>query len=178
MTKSKRKKPSAWLSQAIEIHQVKRYEGDMGCDWSEAHLRCWRCGCERTLQACHIVPRSLGGADDASNLIGLCFQCHDEMPNVTDAEAVWDWIRITHASFYDVFWRDKAMELAQRWHPTVQIALARPEALALCKDLLRHHTSLHFRQSAGGGIVNTVGTLAWVYVEAAKRFEAKDKNEA
>ena len=50
--------------------------------------------------------------------------------------------------------------------------------LAVLKELLQQHTSMHFRQSPGGGIVNTVGTLAWVYVEATKRIEALDAKEA
>ena len=32
--------------QIIEHWETKVYEGDMGCDWSDAHNHCWRCGKE------------------------------------------------------------------------------------------------------------------------------------
>lgn len=34
-------------------------ESDFSVDASEAHERCWRCGCKRNLERCHIVPDSL-----------------------------------------------------------------------------------------------------------------------
>ena len=47
-------------------------ESDLSVDYTEAHERCWRCGCEGTLERCHIVPDSLGGNDEAANLVLLC----------------------------------------------------------------------------------------------------------
>ena len=35
-------------------------ESDFSVDAAEAHERCWRCGCKRNLERCHIVPDSLG----------------------------------------------------------------------------------------------------------------------
>jgi len=52
----------------------KRHEDECGLsvDWAEAHERCWRCGCEKNLERCHIIPDSLGGKDEPSNLVLLC----------------------------------------------------------------------------------------------------------
>ena len=46
-------------------------EAGLSIDFSEADKRCWRCGCQRTLERCHIVPDSLGGEDTPSNFVLL-----------------------------------------------------------------------------------------------------------
>ena len=58
-----------------------------------AEKRCWRCGKETELQRCHLIPDSLGGKDEASNIVLLCDKCHKEGPNVADPEIMWDWIK-------------------------------------------------------------------------------------
>ncbi len=68
-------------------------ESGLSVDAAEAHERCWRCGCERSLERCHIIPASLGGEDKPSNLVLLCRRCHLENPNVLDPEIMWDWLR-------------------------------------------------------------------------------------
>lgn len=85
-------------------------ECGLGVDAAEAHERCWRCGCRRTLERCHIVPASLGGSAEPSNLVLLCRRCHLENPNVTDPEIMWDWIRAYGTSFYDTFWIIQGMK--------------------------------------------------------------------
>lgn len=79
-------------------------ESLLSVDAAEAHERCWRCGCERHLQRCHIVPDSLGGKDEPSNLVLLCKRCHADGPNVTDPDIMWDWIKSYSVPFYDTFW--------------------------------------------------------------------------
>lgn len=84
-------------------------ESDLSVDFSEAHERCWRCGCKRRLQRCHIVPDSLGGQDEPSNLVLLCARCHLENPNVADPHIMWDWLKAYKESFYDTFWINHGM---------------------------------------------------------------------
>lgn len=79
-------------------------EDELSVDAAEAHERCWRCGCERNLERCHIVPDSLGGKDEPSNLVLLCKRCHADGPNVTDQDIMWDWIKAYRVPFYDTFW--------------------------------------------------------------------------
>ena len=67
-------------------------EAGLSIDFSEAQERCWRCGCQRSLERCHIVPDSLGGVDTASNLVLLCKRCHLDNPNTADPEIMWDWL--------------------------------------------------------------------------------------
>ena len=79
-------------------------ECGLSVDTAEAHERCWRCGCEYNLERCHIVPASLGGKDEPSNLDLLCHRCHLDNPNITDPEIMWDWIRAYGVAMYDTFW--------------------------------------------------------------------------
>jgi len=90
--------------------------GDVGIfiDWGETS--CWACrfhygvkydiksseaswneildGWDRVpLQRCHIVPRSLGGIDEPSNLFLMCRECHDLAPNTALPEIFFEWIR-------------------------------------------------------------------------------------
>lgn len=85
-------------------------ECGLSVDAAEAHERCWRCGCKRTLERCHIVPASLGGSAEPSNLVLLCHRCHLDNPNVADPEIMWDWIRAYGTSFYDTFWIIQGMK--------------------------------------------------------------------
>lgn len=86
-----------WVRQGVD-------ECDLSVDWAEADSHCWRCGCERNLERCHIVPDSLGGKDEPSNLVLLCKRCHADGPNVADPEIMWDWIKSYKVAFYDTFW--------------------------------------------------------------------------
>lgn len=45
---------------------------------------CVACGSKREteLENHHLIPRSMGGADDETNLITLCFQCHGKLHGV------------------------------------------------------------------------------------------------
>lgn len=85
-------------------------ECGLSVDAAEAHERCWRCGCEKSLERCHIVPDSFGGEDKPSNFVLLCHRCHLENPNVTDPEIMWDWLRAYGTSFYDTFWAIQGMK--------------------------------------------------------------------
>jgi hypothetical protein len=65
------------------------------CDWHSEH---WakatpKASWERaTLERAHIVPRSLGGADDPSNVLLLCAPCHRDSPDWCDPSAMARWI--------------------------------------------------------------------------------------
>lgn len=79
-------------------------ECGLSVDWAEAEYRCWRCGYKANLQRCHIIPESLGGKDEPSNLVLLCSRCHIDAPNVESKTFMWDWIRANGTPLYDTFW--------------------------------------------------------------------------
>ena len=79
-------------------------ESNLSVDFSEANERCWRCGCKRNLERCHIIHNLLGGKDEPSNLVLLCKQCHLDNPNVKYSEIIWKWLQAYKVPFYDTFW--------------------------------------------------------------------------
>ena len=85
-------------------------ESELSVDYAKAHKRCWRCGEERSLEKCHIVPRALQGVDAPSNLVLLCKKCHLENPNVSDPEIMWDWLKAYSTTFYDTFWLNEGLK--------------------------------------------------------------------
>jgi len=85
-------------------------ECGLSVDWAEAHERCWRCGHKAPLQRCHIIPDSLGGKDEPSNLVLLCSRCHIDAPNVESKTFMWDWIRANGTAIYDTFWSLRAQK--------------------------------------------------------------------
>jgi hypothetical protein len=51
------------------------------------------------LERCHIVPRSLGGSNEPSNLFLLCPKCHRASPDTEDPNIFLEWVtyrRSTH----------------------------------------------------------------------------------
>ena len=72
--------------ECVECWSKRIKETEVGTDWDLAEKRCWRCGKETELQRCHLIPDSLGGKDEASNIVLLCDKCHKEGPNVADPE--------------------------------------------------------------------------------------------
>lgn len=100
--------------QIVDYWQKHVHEEDLSIDFAEAGERYWRCGCERNLERCHIIPRSLGGEDVPSNYVLLCKRCHLDNPNVADPEIMWDWLRAYEVSFYDTFWQIQGLKEYER----------------------------------------------------------------
>lgn len=74
------------IEEIVDYWSGNQDESGLSVDWAEAESLCWRCAQKRNLQRCHIIPRSLGGTEEPSNLVLLCAQCHSEAPNVNDPE--------------------------------------------------------------------------------------------
>ena len=108
--KNKRKPIKTTKKQIIDYWSRIQDECELSVDWAEANERCWRCGYRKNLQKCHIIPDSLGGKDEPSNLVLLCSRCHIDAPNVESKTFMWDWIRANGTSFYDTFWNIRAQK--------------------------------------------------------------------
>lgn len=79
--------PGCW---ACRFHYGTKYDVKRSnADWSEI-LRGWD---RIPLQRCHVVPRSLGGTDDADNLFLMCRECHDLAPNTSIPAILFEWAR-------------------------------------------------------------------------------------
>jgi hypothetical protein len=79
--------PGCW---ACGFHYDAKYDiRRSNAPWRDV-LKCWD---KVPLQRCHIIPRSLGGANRASNLFLMCRECHDLAPNTTSRKIFFDWAR-------------------------------------------------------------------------------------
>lgn len=160
----RRLKVKPWVRECVAYWEPLVDEQDIGCDWSEADVRCWRCGHLRTCQKCHVVAKSLGGGDEPHNIIPLCADCHDEMPNVIDPSFVWEWIKNDHGLIHDTYWTLRGIAIAKQQGMTDD-ELARFDAGKLAS--LGESYSLHFGQLSGRART-TPATFAWLIRECCK----------
>lgn len=107
-------KKNKWVLDCRDYWVDKVDETNLGVDFTKMDessgqkMYCWRCGNMRRLQKCHIVPKTLGGSCDISNIVPLCGRCHDEAPDVIDPKEMWRWLGETSGTFNDVsyyLWR-------------------------------------------------------------------------
>lgn len=103
----------AWIANCVAIWSKTIDEMDIGVDWCDAGERCWRCGCNRKLQKCHIVAKQFGGSDDPANIVPLCAECHDEAPDVTDPSEIWRWIKETKPTYYGTLKLERAFAICK-----------------------------------------------------------------
>ena len=173
MGKRKRKAIKTSIQEIVAYWSTHQEETGLSVDWAEAHERCWRCGCEKALERCHIIPHSIGGKDEPSNLVLLCKRCHADGPNVRDPEIMWDWIRAYGVPFYDTFWSIIGMkeyafiygcEFSKDLEKVMELAKGKVDEEKLQEIVMRNlrgemeKTSIHFGQR----YLNTA-TVAGVY---------------
>lgn len=110
----KKKVVSYWEKNLYKTHGMS--EIDMGCDFSEAVDRCWRCGYETSrTEICHIKPKGLLPKNikekfDPSNLVLLCNPCHKEAPDIYDSEIMWKWIQSTSYPTHEMYSENRISE--------------------------------------------------------------------
>lgn len=171
--KEKRKAIKTNIKDIIDYWVKFEDECELNFDWSEAEIICWRCGCERKLQRCHIIPDSLGGKDEPSNLVLLCDQCHKEAPNVQDSKFMWDWIKSYHVPFYNTFWNKRALDEYQNIYKKKFIQeleernIVTSHAYRLFMNLNIGKKSYHFGEP--------YGNLSTLVGELKMRLDAFDK---
>ena len=154
----------------VDYWSQREDECGLAVDWSEAHERCWRCGCASKLQRCHIIPGSRNGELTANNLVLLCDLCHKEAPNTTDARMMWIWLRSTCVPFYETFLVARGLEEFARMFGRLPFTNLSPAALQ----------SSEFTQTLDEEINSTIGhngqgrrnpaTLACIYARTEERM--------
>jgi len=80
-------KPGCW---ACGFHYGTKYDIKRADADRAEILRCWD---RIPLQRGHIIPRPLGGTNDAANLFLMCRECHDQAPNTIVPEIFFEWAR-------------------------------------------------------------------------------------
>jgi hypothetical protein len=154
----------------VDYWSCRQDDRSLSVKWAKAGRLCWRCGHARLLQRCHIIPRSLGGSEDASNLVLLCRQCHAEAPNVADAEFIWIWLRAHAVGFDGTYWYDRGFreyEFIYGVKPLACFNQAAIPRLQAATERNTKRTSTHW----GQGKVNPA-TVAWLLREVER--EARD----
>lgn len=155
-------------------------ESDFSFDFSEAHEICWRCGCKKNLERCHIIPDSLGGKDEPSNLVLLCKRCHIDNPNVADPDIMWNWLKAYKVPFYNTFWNLQGMQEYKRiYSKSIKEELKDrkisnkniDEFMRIYKEQFKK-TSYHF----GHPYLN-VATIAGIYRMTLKEYDKKNNIE-
>lgn len=140
-----------WQEHARDLADITGYVPD----WDEP--ACWTCGYpvetwdNNSLERCHIIPKSLGGANSPSNIVLMCKVCHDTAPDTSDAEAFAQWAK--SQSYIRRWLRDFIHALEDLGMPVDDAAQDR-YATAMQQpafELLREHAGYHwFRASRPG----------------------------
>ena len=156
----------AWITACVSHWSRLVPETEVGVDWADAHDRCWRCGSKRSLQRCHIVARQFSGADDYSNIVPLCAECHDEAPDVTDASEIWRWIKETKPTCYETLKAERALAICK--NRGVNIENFDVQKFKSAMD----GVGLHLMQNRTGCRIKS-SSVAWA-IEQACIVEAKD----
>lgn len=164
--------------QEIIAHWETRIEeSGLSFDWAEADQLCWKCGCKRKTERCHIVPHQtpLCGPDSPDNFVLLCRECHELGPNVSDPDAMWEWLRRDASPFYGLFWIQQAFLEYVRRHGELT-----PEQVAILADPAVLHSAIASAYAECGihfGRGYTLETRVWAIrrmVEIARDMVAQD----
>lgn len=166
------RKVPAWLAGAIAHHSKTRSETDMGCDWDEAALRCWRCGRDSTLQRCHIVSRAMGGSEEPSNMMALCPRCHDEAPDVASSEMMWMWVKSTRATFHGDIWAQRVFDGMRKQDLEYLASVGEDVAKDLMREAARM-VGIHCGQLGQGAYVKTSSWVGALSMAIAARRSAR-----
>lgn len=165
-------KKQKWVKECWEHHSQYVSELDVAVDWGDwdsDFSMCWCCGHRGKLQKCHIIPKSLGGSENAENIVPLCAQCHDNAPDVQDKEFMFEWIKKNKNEL-------SGFGLGRYYH-LVDLVIARTAGMrydsSKFKDCLEKAYSLagfHFSQS-NAGIKMKNSTREWVFGKAFDLYE-------
>jgi HNH endonuclease len=168
-------------SEIFEYWKERIFDLDFFIDWGEPS--CWACGEfwngryditnpkasyekilevweKAPLQRCHIIPRSLGGSNETSNLFLMCKECHDLAPNTSIPEIFFQWARKQNFSERHVYQMQQCMKafgISEELH----IKFNEISQTKEFKDFLIKHAGLHRPQSGYSGSGKRLTASTW-----------------
>ena len=165
-----------WVCASWKAHKQKILNEYCAVEWTDAMDewdRCWCCGLSagKRLQRCHIVAKSIGGTDEAINLVPLCRHCHDIMPDTPDPDFFWEWIKKQQNPLSGV-------GLGRHWQLYQAIVdalngrdVSKCDPTNLTKRMkeLGNQAAIHFAQSNKGPDYK-ISTMEWVVTTAIKEL--------
>ena len=172
-TMSKRETIKTTKKEIVNYWSSRVNEWELSVDFSEAQERCWRCGCKSVLYRCHIIPDSLGGKDDPTNLVLMCNRCHREAPNINDKDFFWDWLKAQKTFLYDTYWTIRGMKeyediYKESFMESFQKTNAKNEDFEIYLNKKKNFVTIHF----GEGRLNP-STIAGILRSFIKEHEKK-----
>lgn len=178
MAQKRKSAPSKEKIAAYWIKNAPYCETELNFDWADAVDVCWNCGAKETArtQRCHIVPHSLGGSSDPSNMVLLCPSCHKEAPDVDSPSYLWEWIKSNYVPglLYDTYKTRKAFEIYEKKYGNFVcdelLSYLKKEDHINLGDLFRdinkkiwNNVSTH-----SGGV--SISTIVWILHETKKEM--------
>ena len=111
--------------------------------------KCRSCGTERRMHRDHIVPKSLGGSDNDSNIQYLCANCHEDKTvaqnsEVQKASSARPAVAAAHKARMQQYWADPAHRKQQSERlnkPETRERLSQSLGAAYCRPGVREHLS-------------------------------------
>lgn len=174
-----------WVRSCLRAHARRLKPGAAAVHgWEEIAeedllVMCWACGHHRkTLQRCHIVPKSLGGRLVPSNVVPLCSLCHDQSPDVNDPEEIWKWLRSVQNPWASVGLGRYIglIELAQSGQGLIQAGPIDKARFQESFAFWLRQCSLHGGQSGQGPYIKN-SSLEWALRQTLKAFTADGQLE-
>lgn len=123
----------------------------------EKILNCWE---KVPLQRCHIIPRSLGGSNEPSNLFLMCKECHDLAPNTSIPEIFFQWAR--RQSFFER--RSYQIQQCMKDFNITEELYFKLDEISQTKkfkDFFSNHAGLHWPQSGYSGLGRKLTVSTW-----------------
>ncbi|MGK7942775.1 MAG: HNH endonuclease [Crocosphaera sp.] len=105
------------------------------------------------LQRCHIIPRSLGGSNEPSNLFLMCKECHDLAPNTSHPEIFFQWARqqsVWERNGYQIKQALTSFDVSE--NDEIIYSLINLLKTQEFQDFLHLHAGLHRPQSGYSGL--------------------------
>ena len=159
-------------SKVFEYWKERILEKGFFIDWGEPS--CWACGEfwngrydingtyasykkilnaweKAPLQRCHIVPVSLGGNQDESNLFLMCKQCHDLAPNTSFTEIFFQWAQNQN---YIKRLNQQILQCREDFDLPEELLfeLLKTSATKKFEEFLHRYAGLHWPQSGYSGL--------------------------
>jgi hypothetical protein len=162
----------AWIRNCWRAHQSRIITESCAVEWTESMEeweRCWCCGASegKRLQRCHIVAKSIGGIDHASNIVPLCRHCHDLMPDTPDPEYFWRWLKKQQNPLsglglgrYWVIMESASAALKQKDLSSVDASISSSDQIKSKIKALLEKSAIHWSQSGKGPTVK-LSTIEW-----------------
>lgn len=157
--------PSCWAcKEQIDIYDNSDYgyllENNSSKIWDYSKVK-------SKLNRCHIIPKALGGSNEANNIFLLCEDCHIESPDTIIPEVFFAWVVNKRSKCQCGFDLEKAFKITKEYCDLFNVDL-----LEFCKNLneKEKHEMFEGINTHGGSISEhgVIGKMVYLYSQKNK----------